>query len=699
MAKGDKKKGHRKLLDVWTPSEGSGDAIGCVATTFTFSPEFFEEECLSRFLQLQTTPDDDGAAYIIEREEKLAALRCASVLVDASHCRGARSLRWDLLPARVPGSILHAKVALMHWGNRVRLVIASANLTQDGYRRNLEVFGVLDYMDGGNAPLECLDNTLEFLSGVVEYSEGSGEGEGAGSPALLRWRAFLDGVREVSQDWGDTTPYRGNKKVRVYPVFVGPGRPDVFKQFWDCWPVQRPPDDATVTSPFFDPPGAPNLPTQQLWKNIKLKGKASVTFNLAADDAEDGKLQVRAPRDIVRAQPKGRPAVKTYVCRVKTTSEDDEGVFRPLHAKCMSLEESDWSGHVIGSSNFTTAGLGLGKNPNVEANLLYIVSYSANKASYERVWNGLPQGDDISDDIDLIWQPEGKEGEDSPSGESLALPSAFGPAVFKQSSGISWVELAINGNPPARWAIHRDDGELLLDQVTWIAAGKESGTRVDWPDDRPPSGFEVTWTGSKGSAWWPVNVDRQGSLPPPDELKNLPLDILVDILTSARPLHLAMRKWLRTGPGGVHPPDPGPIVDPHAKVDTSAFLIQRTRRLAWGLNALRERLERPVASEDALEWRLRGPVGAMALAKAIERETEQRADSDGAERAFLLAELALELSRVEPRTAPGFLPIQEVSKAIDGLIADLKVMASESAANAPSGIRNYVRRAFREALR
>lgn len=284
MAKGDKKKqGYRKLLDMWSPPEGSGDPIGCVATTYTFSPEFYEEECLSRFLQLQTTPDDDGAAYIIEREEKLASLRCASVLVDASHCQGSRSLRWDLLPARVPGSILHAKVAILQWSGLIRLIIASANLTEDGYRRNLEVFGVLDYLDGGNAPLVCLDGAMEFLSSIVGYSEGEGAGEGEPSPAVRRWRGFLDGVGDVSREWGSASEYRGKKQVRVFPVFVGPERESLFKQFWEHWPIQSPPDDATVTSPFFDPPEAPNLPAQELWKNIRMRGRASVTFNLSAD--------------------------------------------------------------------------------------------------------------------------------------------------------------------------------------------------------------------------------------------------------------------------------------------------------------------------------------------------------------------------------------------------------------------------------
>jgi len=77
-----------KLLDLWSPPEGAGFSVGCVATTFTFNPVFFEEECLGRFLQMQSDAIEDGPVYIIEREEKLADIRCASVLVDASHCKG-----------------------------------------------------------------------------------------------------------------------------------------------------------------------------------------------------------------------------------------------------------------------------------------------------------------------------------------------------------------------------------------------------------------------------------------------------------------------------------------------------------------------------------------------------------------------------------------------------------------------------------
>ena len=101
------------------------------STTFTFSPVFFEEECLSRFLGLETDPVEDGPLYIVEREEKLASLSCVSAIVDQHHCRGSRNLRWDLLPARPKKGVLHAKIALLHWSNLVRILFTSANISPD----------------------------------------------------------------------------------------------------------------------------------------------------------------------------------------------------------------------------------------------------------------------------------------------------------------------------------------------------------------------------------------------------------------------------------------------------------------------------------------------------------------------------------------------------------------------------------------
>src|SRR5205823_11691325 len=118
--------------------------------------------------------------------------------------------------------------------------------------------------------------------------------------------------------------------------------------------------------------------------------------------------------------------------------------------------------------------------------------------------------------------------------------------------------------------------------------------------------------------------------PPPAELGDLPLHVLIEILTSAKPLHLALQRWLSRQKGaGVDSPQL--LLDPHERVDTSTFLLQRARRVSWAFDALRKRLERPAASREALDWRLRGPVGVQAISRAISKEARS-----AEERAFLL---------------------------------------------------------------
>ena len=76
--------GYAKLLDAWTGPRDAGEPVGCVATSFTFDAVFFEEECLGRFLRIESDPEEDGALYLIEREEKLAQAACVAIVVAAS---------------------------------------------------------------------------------------------------------------------------------------------------------------------------------------------------------------------------------------------------------------------------------------------------------------------------------------------------------------------------------------------------------------------------------------------------------------------------------------------------------------------------------------------------------------------------------------------------------------------------------------
>jgi hypothetical protein len=161
-----------RLLDLWRGEDEFGRPLGCVTTSYTFDAELFEEQCLARFLSIQSNPNETAKAYLIEREEKLA--QCfACVLVDGAHAAPDRSLRWHMLPVTLPsGGVLHAKLTLLAWERRVRLLIGSANLSEPAYRRNQEVMAVLDFSDDENPAPDVLAQCVAFLHRVRRFAPG-----------------------------------------------------------------------------------------------------------------------------------------------------------------------------------------------------------------------------------------------------------------------------------------------------------------------------------------------------------------------------------------------------------------------------------------------------------------------------------------------------------------------------------------------
>src|SRR4051812_25234326 len=131
-----------KLLDHWSPPDGAGAAVACLATSYTFEADFVAEECLSRFLSLANAPSEgdriSSIVTLLEEEERLSEAQ-VSVLVDRSTPVEKRNLRWDVLQVHVPGGLLHAKVALLMWENAARVILGSANLTTAGYRKQVEI--------------------------------------------------------------------------------------------------------------------------------------------------------------------------------------------------------------------------------------------------------------------------------------------------------------------------------------------------------------------------------------------------------------------------------------------------------------------------------------------------------------------------------------------------------------------------------
>ena len=568
--------GFAKLLDAWVPPSDAGVAIGCVGTSYTFSPEFFEEQCLTRFVQMQSDPDDDGPVYVVEREEKFAQLRCAAALVDQHHCIGHRSLRWDLLSARLPRGLLHAKVALLHWSNLVRVIVTSANITEDGYRRNQEVFGVLDFQREGDSPLSCLRLTIGFLRQAATHSQVSSD---PASPPLTRWNQLLDEVTRSARGWGIDANEERLRPLRVSAAFSGKGYPPIISTLQKTWPAISAATTVSVVSPFFDATPTKNTPAEEIWALLRKRGDPKVRYIVVVEQVPgEAAGLIYAPDTLLKAHPTSPPGASTEFRQLSL----DEA--RRLHAKAIWVEDDRWALYLIGSSNFTSAGLGLSKSSNLEANLVYIVDGNKDRKAYDRLMASFPKSERIAIDKNTKWKPLSENDEDE-AVDSLCLPSAFGTATydFDQRRG-GEIRLSFPEKPPAGWYLLADgQTDPCLSESEWAASGSHPEARLQWDSKVPPSGFWVRWRESEGSAWWQVNILSAAALPPPEELRDLPLEVLISILSSARPLHRVLGEFLRRRKERASMPNTTSEVDPHKRVDTSQFLLQRTRRISAAL--------------------------------------------------------------------------------------------------------------------
>jgi len=683
MAKQTKDEVDQRLLDHWIPPEAAGDPVGCVATTFTFAPDFFEEHCLSRFLRLETDPREDGAAYLIEREEKLAVSK-VFVLVDRAHADGSQSPRWDVISVRSPVGIFHPKIALLAWHEWIRLIIGSANLTKPGYRENQEVFGVLDFHNGGVVPINVLTECLQFIQRVLPFCPGSETEAGPKS----RLATFLQGVRQASAKW-ESKPLGSSESPQVMPVFLGP------MEGYDGSVLRRlgqlirdhggPAHHACVLSPFFDSAKEKSNPvTNELRAALTDRGSREIQYMVAYEELPDRRVRLRAPRSLIE---KGKKSAEFSVWPVK---EEIDGEFRPLHAKSVWLWNDNWHAYMVGSSNFTSAGLGLaGRASNFEANLAYV--FRATTSLEKAVEKTLPPHEKAIADFDgLIWESiDERIGEGACPG--AILPSGFDEALFEPGENFSFLHLRFGKNLPTDWTItFKGLPAVVFSASQWRALDSAPKVRLEWSEKAIPNVLEVEWfdtSQSKQSAHWPVNVTDPRQLPPPDALRNLSLQTLLEILCSGRPLHEAVTGRAVGSSGARTNEDIAAELDPLKRISSETFLLQRTRRVAKAIDQLVATLNRPVVHRDALAWRLRGPVGPCALAKAICNEARTPGEA-----CFLLSEIVLVLGRIDTAKIAVGVDQKEIAQEIAAVIADISSMVSEKrkSGEIPQSMADYI---------
>ncbi|WP_309893779.1 hypothetical protein [Archangium sp.] len=641
--------------------------MGCITTTYTFHASLFEAELLPRFLGLKFDQTEGERPFIVERETALGTCH-ATVLVDASQVDGAQTTsRWAQLAVYVPGGIQHAKVSLLVWEHCVRLIVASANITRTGYRRNREMASGLDFYDAPESvPRALALEGMEFLEGLLESGWTVGVPE-----AVERARVFLEATRQRLGRWRKMEADFGPRElpraafVTCMPRRDGKRALSPLVSVRELWGTRRA-SQVVVMTPFVGQSPAEQGRVIKELRSVPTTGEVFPVLALPGrpSEAEPQRSVVGAPRMFrdAWAGAWGLDPEEVTVLVVPPHRQGEPRIARELHAKGLLLGSDTTKLMMCGSSNFTPHGMGVGAF-NVEANLCFL-----DEAGTRR--NGLLLEDrfPVRWDKDLARNPQWPDAvepleEDVPS-RAPRLPAVFAWVSWEQR--VARLTLALKpGEPlPEEWSIRLPGAQseqmapLFSHEQVSEQAFPERLTRALDPEMRAASitTLRVIWRTSENqlaTGLLPVQVEAAEHLLPPEEFLALDADAILLCLLSGR----SPAEWVDSRERGTveSSASAGVGLDALRANDPSGYTLYRTRRLGRALASMGEKILATLRTRDAMAYRLRqDPLGPLLLAKALIRDGSGKLGGGEQEESallFSLSEICLTLAHVGKRVS------------------------------------------------
>lgn len=653
------------LADYWKPPAdnglkgGVGEPVFCVATTFEFDAGFFEAELLPRFLGLRFDHTENERTFIIEREEALATTH-VGVLVDASKFDPRQTtLQWDQLPIQVPGGIQHAKVAVLVWERLVRLIVGSANLTRQGYRRNRELFAALDFFDAPvSAPLSVLRDALAFIDTLCTWSRTL-------PAATQRIRETTGQIRMRVGRWSNAPQdFSPRERPRVgfvvsYPAHASGSAQSALKQLMQIW-LPRRIVRLTVMTPFVGKQNDSEDTVVHSLRELHMARNAEGWLIVPEVPAPEGEKRriVPLPRHFGQCWKK-RFGKNARVLLVPMCVEGVDERPRDLHAKAILIEGDSHGLLMAGSSNFTPHGMGIGVF-NCEANLVF-----EDKADEKRDGQtfedrlGVPVSwDDPFGVDDIVWQDPEEAPEDAPSAKPH-LPAFFAYASYSQKTGDIRAGIDRTQPEPADWSISLPGqcAELSVSLFSRASCAPNGTTLLLKLDERSRAvhltALRVSWTdkdAARQEAFLAVAVeDRDTDLLPPEEFRGLSVDGIIECLLSGR----TPAEWIETQDAWrKRNTSTDAAIESLRAVDTSNYVLYRVRRFGRALAAMADRIARTSPTPDAIRYRLlRDPFGPVHMAETLSSSGNGHEDGhpSGAETSYqlyVLAEMLLSIGHV-----------------------------------------------------
>lgn len=671
----------RKLVDRLAPSAQLGPLMGILATTYEFDPEFFETDWLPTLLGLGAW-DDRNWTSRVAIEKALDELEGAVVFADARRYRGRpRSLRVEVEPVCLPmGASFHAKVLLLVHRDAVRLHVASANLTEAGYRRNREVA----------APLVATASRPEHAGLIAAAIEGM--------KAALEpwWTETAEVVFQAARGLLHTWP---RPKVSDQLLWGATGASPL-NTLVQSWPEGEAVQRITIVSPFWSEEDGLAGPLSGIAGQLRDRGalgsRPEVRLLTEAKSVGEERYLPVLPESFATLDA-GRLGVRAVAVAVDPRVLPDEvdshdGLVRPLHAKVILLEGPTTSVAYLGSANFTQRAWGLIQNgpQNIEAGFVL----RRQGAARSQLTTLVPAT--IGVPVPLTGAAQSRIGLYPSSEPAKAWPPFLAGVQLVPSAGhperlvlqVSVVLGAIKGP----WSISSlGEGE----EPTLIDLPGSPAERDLLVDLSPELLAQLLRDEEVRVRWWTLEGDRNV----PINVARSARDALPLVPGSAKPGESMLIAYYQGqiafgdlypdpeagAPGGEAASAPAPEL---GGVDTTRIQSYQVREFVEALRGIRDDLRSAARSTPrAMEVALRGAVSPLALARVVANEVTaaRRTATAGAFQLFEILCCLFE-ARFFP-TPPQHTGIWrkhtgETARSVDGLLASLFAASPETGAGA-----------------
>jgi hypothetical protein len=561
------------LLQLLAP-EADEELLGAVFTTFAFAGRFFEEEVLPTLFRLEV---GHGEAYRVASELHESLLGApVHVWADERSFTGDRRLGgYDLALVPAPPTF-HPKIALSVWAHgsgalETRALVASANLTLEGYRRNAEIVLAATSAVGRDAPL--LVDALDYLEGIRATAGGSDRA----MDVLTMARASI-------------TAGSGPSSRRL---LTSRGAPLIDRFFSALAPDERI-LRAEVVSPFFErTEDADAASCMREWTSRVLARAdepfAGFAFYIPSRYRE-GALVTNFPVHVA-AELADPALIETWLVQgVRHVPDYREPIPRALHAKLMAVETNRRCLVLAGSANFTNAAFLVGgAAANWEASVLVGLARGASES--------LRPPDAVRRALDEI---EYEPAQSEPAPPPLLFAEALCTLALRR------LELVSTGRrAPARW-------ELSVDGAVVASGGAGAVSSESLTLERPPvvPALEQRMAGAVRHI--PITVVDKEHLPLPLSGRTPNGEDVLNFFAGlrARGEYDAREADGNGGPSEVEELPP----------------LEHLSRFSRALYGVADHLTRPARS--LLEFRARwtGPWGVARICDLLERRFGERAD-------------------------------------------------------------------------